>query len=184
MSGGRRTAEQAFGAQVFVNVRPVNSISSAADFPMRSLLLRRLKEPGIPRQGNYDGSAIGKVHRQRVLGDMHVAHAFSGIRVETVHTISPSTDYDCRPLSDGHAGAPPGQTQGSSRGRPDPARILLRRRRDPHGHGAAQSVRGCESKFGKAPPSVWLARQPSVSWSKGECTPLNAVMLQKTITLL
>src|SRR5205823_6333403 len=37
-------------------------------------------------------------------------------------------------------------------------RTLPTARRDPRAHEEARLARGCKSKFGRAPPSVWLAR--------------------------
>jgi hypothetical protein len=45
--GGEGAAEQAFRAEVFVNVGPVNAVASIRRCPVVSLLLRRVQKPRI-----------------------------------------------------------------------------------------------------------------------------------------
>src|SRR5208282_6932695 len=95
--GGRRAAEQAFRAQVFIDLRPVNPIARSAYFPVRSLFHGSAQKPGIPRQGNDDCAPVREVHRQCVLSDMYVSYAFSGIKIGSVHAISPTSSNGPKP---------------------------------------------------------------------------------------
>ena len=45
-----RAAQQAFGAEVFVYIRPMDSISAASNLPMGTLRSRGAQETRIPRQ--------------------------------------------------------------------------------------------------------------------------------------
>ena len=45
---GQAPPEQAFSAQVFIDIRPVDAISSATNFPIRPLFGRGSGEAGIP----------------------------------------------------------------------------------------------------------------------------------------
>src|ERR1035438_4277518 len=89
---------------------------------------------------------------------MYVSYAFSGIKMGSVHAISPTKDCDSPRLAGGLAEAPPDRSQGLWPAQPGPARTLPTDRRHPHAHGEARSAHGCENTCGMAPPSVWLAR--------------------------
>ena len=178
---GRRAAEQAFRAQVFINIRPVNPIACSAYFPARSLFHGCAQEPRIPCQGNDDGAAVREVHRQCVLSDVYVSYAFSGIKMGSVHTISPTEDCDSLPLAGGLAEAPPGRTQGFWPAQPGPARTLPTDRRDPRAHGEARLAHGCKNIFDRAPPSVWLAafQYLTVIHSDSRCAFVNPLPVRR-----
>jgi len=95
--GGRRAAEQAFRAQVFIDLGPVNPIACSAYFPVRSLFRGSAQKPGIPCQGNDDRAPVREVYRQCVLSDVYVSYAFSGIRMGSVHAISPTSSTGPKP---------------------------------------------------------------------------------------
>lgn len=57
----RCPAQQSFGAQVFVEVRPVDAIAAAAGLPDCPLFGGRVEEAGIPGEGHRDGAAIHQV---------------------------------------------------------------------------------------------------------------------------
>jgi hypothetical protein len=58
MLWGRRSSKEALGAQVFVEVGPVNAISTARNFPVVELLRSGMEEPGVPGERDTDNSAV------------------------------------------------------------------------------------------------------------------------------
>jgi hypothetical protein len=145
---GRRAAEQAFRAQVFIDVRPVNPIACSANFPARSLFHGSAQKPGIPRQGNDDCPPVREVHRQRVISHVYVSYAFSGIKMGSVHAISPTRDCDSLTPAGGLAEAPPDRCQGFWPAQPGPTRTSPTDHRDPREHGEARWAHDCENTRG------------------------------------
>jgi len=145
---GRRAAEQAFRAQVFIDVRPVNPIACSANFPARSLFHGSAQKPGIPRQGNDDCPPVREVHRQRVISHVYVSYAFSGIKMGSVHAISPTRDCDSLTPAGGLAEAPPDRCQGFWPAQPGPTRTSPTDHRDPREHGEARWAHDCENTCG------------------------------------
>jgi hypothetical protein len=66
--------KQIANTDIFVQVRPMNSFSSADEAPAAALLSHTVQKPRIPSQRNGNRPAIGKLHRQSVLGDNDVLH--------------------------------------------------------------------------------------------------------------
>jgi len=73
-----RAAQQAFCAEVFVYVGPVDSISAAGDLPTGTLRRGCVQEARVPCERHRDRASIHQVHRQRILGEPHVCHSFIG----------------------------------------------------------------------------------------------------------
>src|ERR1039458_8185706 len=95
--GGRRAGVKAYRAQVFINVRPVNPIACSAYLPAGSLFHGSAQKAGIPCQRNDDCPPVCEVHRQCVLSDVYVSYPLSGIKMGSVHAISPTKDRDSLP---------------------------------------------------------------------------------------
>ena len=62
LPGGRQPPQEAFRAQVLVNVRPVDAIAAASDHPICPLLRRGVKQTRIPSQRHRDRSAVEEPH--------------------------------------------------------------------------------------------------------------------------
>ena len=61
------TTQQALSAQVFVNIRPMDSVTAARQLPMVALLWRRVCKSRIPRQWNGYRAPIHQIdHQARV----------------------------------------------------------------------------------------------------------------------
>jgi len=73
----RRAAQQAFGAEVFIYVGPVDPISAAGDLPMGTLRDRGVQEARIPPERHRDRAPVHQTHGQRILGEPHVCHSFA-----------------------------------------------------------------------------------------------------------
>src|ERR1035438_4137104 len=89
----------------------------------------------MPRQGHDDCAPVCEVHRQCVFSDVHVAYPFAGIKMGSVHSISPTRKCDSPPLAGELAEAPPDRSQDFWPTQPGPARTSPTDRRDPHAHG-------------------------------------------------
>jgi hypothetical protein len=61
--GRGRSAQETGGAQIFVDIRPMNTVTRAADFPVSTLFRRCVEKPWIPDQGNNNCSAVEEVDR-------------------------------------------------------------------------------------------------------------------------
>src|SRR5438093_6457383 len=81
--------QQSFSAEVLINIRPVNAVPGSTDFPICTLLWRRVQKRWVPCKRDDNRSAIHQINRQRVFSKMNVLDAFAGLNVRTVHTISP-----------------------------------------------------------------------------------------------
>ena len=67
----RNPAEHTLGADVFIDVRPVDPVTVTNQLPMRPLGRRRVRETPRPRQWHTDHSAVGKMSRNRLVGDLN-----------------------------------------------------------------------------------------------------------------
>ena len=65
------TTQQVLDADILIEIRPVDPLSSAHQSPMEALRRRRMYESRIPRQGDRDRSSIDQVHSERVFIDHH-----------------------------------------------------------------------------------------------------------------
>ena len=60
---GWRPPKEPFGAEVLINVRPVDAEASAADLPVPPLLRRGTEEPRVPNQGYSNRASADEVDR-------------------------------------------------------------------------------------------------------------------------
>jgi hypothetical protein len=84
-----RTAQQAFGTQVFIEIGPMEAVAAAGDFPPVTLLWGSVQEPRIPSQRNNDGSAVHEIDGQTVRRAVDVRHAFIRRERENTHATPP-----------------------------------------------------------------------------------------------
>jgi hypothetical protein len=66
MPKGGRAAEQTFGAEVFVQIGPVDAIPGAGDSPFLALLFGGVQQLWIPGKRHGDSAPILQGHGQRV----------------------------------------------------------------------------------------------------------------------
>lgn len=73
MGFARRAANQkAFDANVFIEIGPVETLTTSDQPPIGSLDLSPVRQTRIPRDWHGHGSTIDKMHRQSILGDLHI----------------------------------------------------------------------------------------------------------------
>src|SRR5437879_13917651 len=85
-----RSAQESLRAQIFIDIRPVDAITCAAEFPVPTLVWGGIEKPWIPDQGNNNRASVHEVDRQSVLSEVNVLDALSGLNVRTLHSISPA----------------------------------------------------------------------------------------------
>jgi hypothetical protein len=69
------SAKQAFRAQVFIDIRPMDAVASACDFPILALSMRSVQKARIPHKRNTDHAPISQRYTQRVVAERNVEHA-------------------------------------------------------------------------------------------------------------
>lgn len=69
---GGRPAQQSFGAEMFVNRRPLNSVAAAADAPTETLRFGRLQQSWIPCERDTNAATIHQIDGQRVARQLDV----------------------------------------------------------------------------------------------------------------
>ena len=79
--------QQAFGAEVFIDVGPMDAVSTAGDFPVRALLRRCFGQPGIPRQGHGNTTAVHETDRQHILGYFDILYALISAQCQSNHKL-------------------------------------------------------------------------------------------------
>lgn len=83
----RCTAQQAFHAQTLIHVRPVDSITSAADLPIVPLRYRSVQQLRIPNERHTDCSPVHQSDAQGAVSDLYVVDALIGLRFEEAHYV-------------------------------------------------------------------------------------------------
>jgi hypothetical protein len=91
---GGGTAEEAFGAEVFVNIGPVDPETATSDLPILSLFTGRMQQLGVPGQGYGDSAAVGEEHNEVVFGKLYVADGFARFRFHDTHARLPRIAVD------------------------------------------------------------------------------------------
>lgn len=69
---GRRSPQQAFGADVFVDVEPVGTVSPSGNLPIAALLVGGVEQTGIPGQRRGERAAVLQAHTERVFIEGHI----------------------------------------------------------------------------------------------------------------
>src|ERR1700676_727720 len=76
-----RASQQSFGAQILVDVGPMDSVAAAGNFPVLALRGCGVEQPWIPDERHGDDAAVAQAHADRVIGELDVQHAL--IRIAT-----------------------------------------------------------------------------------------------------
>ena len=61
--------QKTLSTKVFVNIRPVDSVPSSGNAPIRPLLRRSVPQTRIPGQGDRYGPSVEKINTNRVVSD-------------------------------------------------------------------------------------------------------------------
>jgi hypothetical protein len=74
-----RAAQQTFHAQMLINGRPINTISSAAWRPLAALGRVGSRQARIPRQRHADGASVRKRNAEKIGRDFYVLDSLIGL---------------------------------------------------------------------------------------------------------
>src|SRR5271165_2616303 len=125
-----RATQQAFGAEVFVEVGPVKAIASARNLPVLALGGRGVEQARIPGERHSDNSAVAQGYAQRVGSESHVQYSLICCRRRKTHSNPPKTVPRVRPRLIVYRGVRARENQSSPRAAPAPARISPTTHRD------------------------------------------------------
>ena len=64
-------SEEIVHTDVLVELRPVNAVTAADEFPLGLFGGSPMSQPGVPRDGNGHRPTVNQVHYERVVGDSH-----------------------------------------------------------------------------------------------------------------
>src|SRR5208337_680235 len=92
--GGGRSAQQALGANVLVDVGPMNTISATGELPVAALFGGGMEQPWIPSEGDRDRPAILQANAKRVLIETHVRHSLICRYCQNTHSRPPEAVAD------------------------------------------------------------------------------------------
>jgi len=81
--------QKALGAEIFINVRPMNSVPRAGYFPVFALSFYRMQQAGVPSDGNRYSAPVKKIHNDCIIGKVNVPDAFTGFRFLSSHAMPP-----------------------------------------------------------------------------------------------
>src|SRR5664280_158035 len=90
----RRSTQQALGADVLVDVWPMDAVSAAGNFPIAALLGSALEQPWIPCQRDRDRAAILQADAQRVFVETDVGHSLICRYCQNTHSRPPRAVAD------------------------------------------------------------------------------------------
>src|SRR5260370_26075445 len=93
----RRPSQEAFGAQIFIQIRPVDAVSPARNFPIAKLFLRGVQKPWIPGKRHTDGPSILQLNAERVGSKTHVRYPPIALQPQNTHSMPLSICPDCTP---------------------------------------------------------------------------------------
>jgi hypothetical protein len=71
---GRLPEQDVLGADVFIEIGPMNTLALTDQTPIVALLRLAVQQPWVPSQRNGDRSPVNQVNHQRVLGHDYVLH--------------------------------------------------------------------------------------------------------------
>src|SRR5580658_220777 len=90
-----RASQQSFGAQILVDVGPMNSVTAAGNFPVVALRGCGVEQPRIPDKRHGDDASVAQAHADGVLGELDVQHALVRTamrrRCRKTHSMPPET---------------------------------------------------------------------------------------------
>src|SRR5208337_2834380 len=146
---GRRTPEEPLGAEILIDVRPVNAVAAARDAPVLPLGRGGVEQARIPGQRDRDGPPVPQGDAEGILGELHVGDTLVSRQRQDAHAKPPKMPLHVRRPVFESAATPWARTRSSARARPAATRTWPRDRPDRHGHAAAHAARGSRSKSGK-----------------------------------
>jgi hypothetical protein len=141
-------AQETLGAQVLIDSRPTDPITSAAYFPPLPLLCRGGEETWIPGEGHNDAAPVHQLHGQAFIVDMNAPHA--NVRCglsERIHATPPISQNATAVPDESPPPVGSAKTPSFAQSRPDRAKLLLKLPLCPRGREEARLARGCRSRI-------------------------------------
>jgi len=138
--------QEAFGAEVFVEVGPVDTESSAGDFPVAALFRGSVEQARIPDQRHADHPTITQGDSQSVFIERDVEDSFICCYRRRTHSTPPKIVGRFRPLSIVSCGVRVREIRNFLLVAPGRAKIWRRNLPGRHGYAAVRSARGCKSR--------------------------------------
>ncbi len=114
----RCASQQAFCAEIFIHIWPVDPEPRPDDLPIPALLWRCIQEPRIPHERNCDRAPVCEVHTQRILREVDIAHRLARSRFRSSHSMPLGTRPDSRKRASRSLAALAGRNRDSARGTP------------------------------------------------------------------
>ena len=146
----RRTSEQTIDAEIFIDIRPVDTETRTGHLPVCSLSRGCRLKPWVPGERHGNGPAVHEIYDQRISSETDIFDPFSCLRFRDTHSKPPRVQprfsargVECC-LTLGH------QTRDSLRAKPAPAKTWRIDRLGQRARAPVRSVRDCESKTGTA----------------------------------
>ena len=65
------TCEKALDADVFIQIRPMNSLASTDQSPVLQLRGSGMRKPREPRKWSHDGSSVREIYGERIIAYRH-----------------------------------------------------------------------------------------------------------------
>ncbi len=84
--GSRSASKQALCAQVFIEIRPMDTGPAPADLPVGTLFRRGMEKARIAGDRDNDCTAIQQVHTHRVFCKSNIFDVFFGPNIRTIHS--------------------------------------------------------------------------------------------------
>src|SRR5271157_475227 len=146
---GGRTPEEPLGAEILIDVRPMDAVAATRDAPVLPLGRGGVEQARIPGQRDRDGPPVPQGDAEGILGELHVGDTLVSRQRQDAHAKPPRMPLHVRRPVFESAATPWARTRSSARARPAATRTWPRDRPDRHGYAAAHAARGCRSKSGK-----------------------------------
>lgn len=84
------TPKQALDAQIFIDIRPMDTFSIAQQLPILALLRSCIQETRVPRERDAQGAPIRQDDRQLVIAEPHILSAGNSVIQRSGHSRHPS----------------------------------------------------------------------------------------------
>src|SRR3954452_21647478 len=85
----RGTLQQAFSAQVFIDIGPVDTMAPTSDFPPLPLFRRSVEQARVPCQWDGDGAAVHEIDCQAVIINGNCLHTLVSFGRRNSHAMPP-----------------------------------------------------------------------------------------------
>src|SRR5437868_14466494 len=86
---GGCTPEEPLGAEILIDVRPMDAVAATRDAPVPALGRGGVEQARIPSQRDCDGPPVSQGDAEDVLGELHVAHTLIRLRCRNAHSRHP-----------------------------------------------------------------------------------------------